>query len=147
MPLPITLTTAAALALVNTWLAFRIVRLRMRDKVLLGDGGDPLLHARTRAQANLVEYAPFALALVLAIELARGPGVLLWVLALLFVAARIAHPIGMDTAGSNPLRAAGALVTWVVTLVLAGWALGIAYQAVETTPLRTLPGEVTTAPA
>jgi uncharacterized membrane protein YecN with MAPEG domain len=67
---PITLTFAAAIG--NDVLAGPIVPIRLQDKVLLGDGGQPLLLARTRAHANFVEYAPFVLILMWLIEAARA---------------------------------------------------------------------------
>ena len=124
--LPITLLTAAASGAINLWLALRIVRVRVRDAVLIGDGGDDLLAGRMRAHANLVEYAPFVLVLLALIECARGSGMALAVTALIFVVARIAHPIGMDLRRSNLPRAGGAILTWLVLAVLAGWAALIA---------------------
>ena len=47
----------------------------------------------------------------------------------MFVIARVAHAFGMDRATSSVPRAAGALVTWALMALLAGWALAIAYQA------------------
>ena len=123
MMLPVTLVTAAAAAIINLWLAFGVSRIRVASKVSLGHGGDPALEARVRAHANFVEYAPFVLILVGAIELARGPGWWLWVLASAFLLARLAHGIGMTRPAPNPLRAGGALVTWVVLAALALWAL------------------------
>lgn len=99
--LPITLDAAAALGAINLWLALRIVRMRVKGDVLIGDGGDDLLAGRMRAHANLVEYAPFVLVLLALIELARGSGVALGLTALIFVIARIAHPMGMDLRRSN----------------------------------------------
>lgn len=126
LTLSITLATAAALGIINLWLAARIVPMRLRDDVLIGDGGDDRLAGRMRAQANLVEYAPFVLVLLALIELARGSGMVLGVVAALFVVARIAHPVGMDLRRSNLPRAGGALLTWLVLAFLAGWAALIA---------------------
>ncbi len=128
MILPITLTVAAAAAIVNIWLAVRIVGVRMRQKILVGDGENPVLQARMRAQANFVEYAPFILILIAAIEIAGGSPLLLWVLGAIFIIARLAHGLGMSIAKPNPLRAGGALGTWVVLILLAGWAVLIAWQ-------------------
>lgn len=100
--------------------------MRLRDEVLIGDGGDDLLAGRMRAQANLVEYAPFVLILLALIELARGTSATLAAAAIIFVIARIAHPIGMDLRRSNVPRAGGAVVTWLVLAFLIGWALLIA---------------------
>ncbi len=126
MILPVTLVIAAACGVVNIWLAVRLVRGRVRGKVMVGDGGDPTMLSGMRAHANFTEYAPIVLILMTLVELARGPLVALWVIGAVFVLARIAHPLGMARPAPNPFRAAGALVTWVVTLVLAGWALAIA---------------------
>ncbi|WP_374943057.1 MAPEG family protein [Sphingomonas sp.] len=129
MILPITLTIAAALAITNIWLAIRIVRLRMQDKTLIGTGGAALLETRMRAQANLVEYAPFFLILLALLELAGAATTWLWIAGVAFVLARLAHPIGMDRGGTNPLRGGGAVATWVLLLLMSGWALATAYAA------------------
>ena len=134
MILPITLTVAAAAAIVNIWLAVRIVGIRVKQNILVGDGENPVLQARMRAQANFVEYAPFILILIAAIELADGSTLLLWVLGVIFIVARLAHGLGMSIARSNPLRAGGALGTWIVLIVLAGWAVLIAWQGERPAP-------------
>jgi len=128
MLLPVTLVLAAACGLINLWLGIRLVRGRLQG-VLIGDGGKPEMLAGMRAHANFVEYAPFVLILTGLIELARGPSLWLWVLTAVFVIARIAHPIGMTRGTANGFRSVGALGTWIVTAILAGWALVIAYQA------------------
>lgn len=142
MILPVTLTIAAALAVVNLWLAFRIVPTRMRDNIMVGDAGDDRLSARMRAHANFTEYAPLALILFGLIELAGGSVTVLWILGVIFVVARLLHPFGMDRPTPNPFRAFGALATWVVLALLAGWALTIAYSA----RAARLPGTVVVAP-
>lgn len=128
--LPVTLATAAALGLINLWIAFRIVRMRLKDDILIGDGGEELLAGRIRAHANLVEYAPFVLILMALIELSGGAHLVLVITGALFVAARIAHPIGMDKPTSNIPRAGGALLTWVTLAFLIGWGALIALGAV-----------------
>ena len=129
MILPITLTIAAALTLLNVGLALGVVRKRLGGKILLGTGGDPAMEARTRAQANLVEYAPFFLILSALLELAGVSSFSLWVTGVAFVLARLAHAFGMIRPAPNPFRAGGALTTWVLLLLLSGWALAEAYAA------------------
>ena len=92
MLLPITLVIAAACALINLWLAFRVTRQRIDAKVMIGDGGDSIMIARGRSHANFTEYAAFVLILIAVIELARGPSLPLWILGVAFLFARIAHP-------------------------------------------------------
>jgi uncharacterized membrane protein YecN with MAPEG domain len=128
--LPVTLTIAGAAALLNLWLASRVVRVRYTGKVLVGDGENPLLLCRMRAQANFVEYTPFVLILLALIELAGGPRLWLWAIGIVYVAARIVHAFGMDRRSMpNPARAIGALVTWAILLGLGLWAIWIASHA------------------
>jgi len=129
MILPITLTIAAAAALLNIWLALRIGRLRMSKKVSIGHGGDALLETRMRAQANFGENTPFVLILLALIELAKGSQTWLWLVAIAYILARIAHAFGMERPAPNPLRAGGAIITMLVLLGLAGYALSIPYLA------------------
>lgn len=125
--LPVSLTFAGALALLVLWLAYRISRVRMSGKVMVGDGGNPLLLARMRAQANFVEYTPFVLILMALIEMAGGSAWGLRGVGLVYVVARVLHAFGMDKMTMpNPLRAIGALVTWAVLLGLAIWAIWLA---------------------
>jgi uncharacterized protein len=145
MLLPVTLVIAGACAIINLWLAVRLVRGRVAGKVMIGDGGVPAMASGMRAHANFTEYAPIVLILIALIELARGPSPWLWALGVVFVLARIAHPFGMDRPAPNPFRAGGALGTWAVTAILAGWALVIAYQAevkqptIEEVPVEVVP--------
>ena len=127
MILPITLTIAGAAAIVNFWLAMRIVAVRWKAKVLIGDGGHPLLATRMRAQLNFVEYTPFVLILMGLIEFAEGTQGWLWGAGILYILGRVLHPFGLDRATLNPLRGVGILTTFIVLLGLAGYALSIPY--------------------
>lgn len=124
--LPIALSTAAAIGTIDLWLGLRIFRMRLRDQVLIGDNGNDMLAERMRAHANLVEYAPFVLILMALIEAMRGSVTALGVVGVVFVIARIAHPIGMDLRRSNVPRAGGAILTWLVLAFLIGWGALIA---------------------
>ena len=126
--LPITLTIAAAAALINIWLGSRVGRVRMAAKVLTGDGGHPLLTARMRAQANYVENAPFFLILLGLIELARGQALWLWLVGIGFIVARILHAFGMDSLEKPAkTRMIGIIGTWLLMLGLAIYGLVIVY--------------------
>lgn len=127
--LPVSLTFAAVLALFNLFLAYRVSKVRIADKVLVGTGGNPLMETRTRAHANFAEYTPLVLVLVALIELAHGPRLWLWGVTVLYLLGRVAHAFGMDIRRTNPLRAGGIVVTWAVLLGLAVWALAIARHA------------------
>lgn len=118
MLLPITLTTAAACGLLNLWLGARVGKVRIAEKVFIGDGGNELVLRRMRAQANFVEYAPIILILIAALELGVGSQTWLWVASVLFVLARVCHLFGMDGGKFVIGRRIGIIVTLVIMLIL-----------------------------
>ena len=127
--LPITLTIAAAAALINIWLGVRVSQVRRRHKVSIGDAGNQGLACRMRAHANFTEYTPFFLILLAAVELARGPESWLWGVGIIYILGRLAHPFGMDRPAPNALRIGGMIVTWAVLAGLAAYALTIPYSS------------------
>ena len=149
MILPITLTIAGAAALLHIWLSMRVSRLRRPLKIAVGDGGNETLARRMRAHGNYSENMPIFLILLALLELAGGDRNLLWAAAILFVLARIAHALGMDRPGANPLRVGGIGINWLVLLGLAGWALSHVYLDPRTSgePIRISPGRSAQIPA
>lgn len=127
--LPITLTIAGACGLLSLWLAFRVSRIRLRDKISLGDAGNAALLAHIRAHANFSEYAPLFLILLGLVELAVGSRLPLWVAGASFVLARVAHAIGMGRPPPNAYRVGGAAVTWLLLGGLAAYAIVLPYLA------------------
>ena len=125
--LPITLTIAAAAALINIWLGVRVSQLRLRHKVSVGEGGNAQVTARMRAHGNFIEYTPFFLILLALVELSRGSKTWLWAVAIVYILGRLAHPFGMDRAAPNKLRMIGVVITWTVLLGLAVYAITIPY--------------------
>ena len=138
--LPVTLVTAGGLALINGWLGFRVGQVRTREKISIGDAGHEPLVRRMRAHANFVEYAPFVLALIGLIEFSAGTSTWLWVVASVFLVARMLHGVGMD--GYIPARVIGMLVTMLTMVGLGLYAITLpllarpapAKGAVEVTP-------------
>lgn len=119
MILTVTLSTAAALAILSVWLMMRAGRVRAQEKILHGDGGSPVLMRRMRAQLNFVETAPFILALIALIELAGKGGAWLPYVAGIYVIGRVAHPLGMDSDQISKLRMFGVAVTMLTLVGLA----------------------------
>jgi uncharacterized membrane protein YecN with MAPEG domain len=130
--LPVALVTAGAATLLNFWLGLRIGRLRISEKIMVGDGGNPRLVARMRAQLNFAEYAPLVLILIALVELARGTQTWLWGVAALFIVGRVLHVFGMD--GWRPGRMIGIGFTMLTMLGLAGYAVCLGYTGLN--PLR-----------
>jgi len=123
MPLPVTLASAAAAALVNIWLSARVVTARRPLKISVGDGGDDVVLRRMRAHANFAENMPIFLILLAALEIAGGDRTILVPAAIAFVIARIAHGIGMDGGSVARLRMLGMMTTTIAILLLAGYAI------------------------
>lgn len=128
--LPITLTMAAAAALINLWLMWRCGRVRISEKIIHGDAGNPLMLQRMRAHANYIESTPIVLILILVIEAVRGPEMWLWIVGYLYLLVRIAHAFGMDRTEPNTLRMTGVAGTMLTLLALAVMALLTSYAAV-----------------
>ncbi|TMM50517.1 MAPEG family protein [Qipengyuania marisflavi] len=119
MILPITLTSAAAAAIINLWLSVRVGQLRGSLKVLHGDDSGGPLTRRMRAQMNFVENTAFVLVLIAAIELSgRGQPWLAYV-AGAYMLGRVAHGMGMDGEGPTKPRMIGTLITMLTQLGLA----------------------------
>jgi uncharacterized membrane protein YecN with MAPEG domain len=129
MPLPFTLLTASALALVCLVLALRVGQGRFRHRVPLGDGGNPDMLVRMRSHANFVEYVPLLLILMGLLEMAGAARGFLIAFGAALVVFRILHPIGMPRPAPNPYRATGAAGTALLLLVAAGYGLVLAWRA------------------
>lgn len=129
MHLPITLTIAAAIAVLYVWHFVRCVRGRFRYGVSIGDGDNLVMRTRMRAHANFTETAPLFLILLALVEIVGGTrDWLLWV-GIAFVLARIIHAFGMERKAPNPFRAGGMLVTVGLIVTLAAYAVMLSYQA------------------
>jgi hypothetical protein len=126
---PVTLAAAAALVFLNMWLGGRIAKLRGQYKVSVGDGGHEPLLRRMRAQANFIENAPFFLILLGGLELSGANRLGLALIAIIFIAARIAHAYGMDGGDLGRWRRYGIMTTGLTTLALALWAIFVAVEA------------------
>ena len=126
--LPITLTIAAAAAVLHIWLAARVSQLRNRHKVSIGDGGNEALHRRIRAHGNYVENMPVVLILLALVELAGGDPRILWGAAIIFMVSRLLHAFGMDRPSPSRLRMFGMMGNMLALLILVGYAIFILYR-------------------
>jgi uncharacterized membrane protein YecN with MAPEG domain len=128
MTLPITLTIAAGAALVNIWLMIRCGQARTKQKVNIGDGGDELVIRRMRAHANFIENTPIVLILIGALEATGGTSTWLWIVGIVYIVGRLAHPLGMEGGDKSPLRGAGTAISMLTLLGLAVMALISVYS-------------------
>ena len=120
LPVPITALYAGLLALLLVLLALRVVRLRWKFRVGLGDGGERAMTRAIRVHGNATEHVPVALLLLLVAELNRAGPTLLHVCGAVLVVARLLHAVGLGkSAGASWQRAAGTVGTLGVIVVLA----------------------------
>ena len=107
MTAPITALYAALLAIFLVVLGGLVVRMRIKERIAIGDGGNKAMLAAIRVHANAVENIPIALLLLLLLELNGGS---IWWL----------HAFGLfQKKNINYWRQLGMVITWLVTTGLA----------------------------
>jgi uncharacterized membrane protein YecN with MAPEG domain len=111
---------AALVAFLLLVLGLRVVVLRRRFRVGLGDGGESTLQQAVRVHGNAVEWALPVLLLLLVAELNRAGPVLLHGAGIALVAGRLLHAAGLSMrTGASLGRVAGMVVTLASLAVLA----------------------------
>jgi uncharacterized membrane protein YecN with MAPEG domain len=107
---------AGLLALLYLVLSYRIVL--MRNKVSIGDGGDPILLRRIRAHGNFSEYVPLILIMLGILELNHLPFYALHIIGLTLLIARLLHGYAFSFTESFKFgRLWGAVLTFILLLV------------------------------
>jgi uncharacterized protein len=109
----------AALAVLFVVLSARVILFRRANKVSLGDGGDPDLLGRIRAQGNFAEYAPFGLLLILIAELQGSPALWLHLCGLLLLTGRMMHGVNFSFGLRKMALRVGGMVLTLTALILA----------------------------
>lgn len=123
IPVVTSIYAALATALVLV-LALRVVALRHRAGVGLGDGGNPELNQCIRVHANALENLPLALLLLLLLELHGLPVSWLHGLGATLLVARALHAWGFSRRkGTSFGRFVGTLLTWMLMLAMAAMLL------------------------
>ena len=109
-------------------LSIRIIGLRRRHRVGLGDGGRDDLARAVRVHANFIEYVPLALLAIAAVELAGFPVWLAHALGVALVAGRLLHAQGLtQSIGISFGRTAGMLLTFGVLLAASALCIAAAF--------------------
>lgn len=121
---------ASLIAFMMVALAFRVTKFRRKHAVGLGDGDNQEVTHAMRLQANLFEYAPLFLILLLVLELNQASTFMLHVWGALFVFARAIHVWGFaSNIGYSKGRFFGTVITF---LVLVSMALANVYMLMRT---------------
>jgi uncharacterized membrane protein YecN with MAPEG domain len=95
---PIVSVYAAVLALLFFGLSVRVLLLRRRLKIGIGDAGDETMLRAIRVHGNFAEYVPLTLLLALLVELSAAPALLVHALGSCLVAGRAVHAYGVSRA-------------------------------------------------
>lgn len=91
----ITSIYASLSALIIVKLALSVIKLRRKNRVSVGDGGNEQLQLAIRTHANAVEYIPITLLLLLTLELNGAPTILIHILGVTLLIGRILHAMGL----------------------------------------------------
>lgn len=123
--------TAAALTVLYVQLALGVIKIRKSEQVSLGTGNNDALEIAIRSHANLTEWAPIGLLLIVILELNAAPFWLAAPPAIALVAGRMLHPKGIlsNSAESLKKRTLGMQLTIYSILALA--ALNIIWMVIR----------------
>ncbi len=120
MPLSVTALYAAILALIILALGINVTVHRVKLKVSLGDGGNPVMLRMMRLHGNAIEYLPLALVLMALYELNGGWHWALHVVGIALIVGRLIQTWAMwSTDIPAPGRGIGQTTTWLSIAVLA----------------------------
>jgi len=96
-------------------------RVRTREKIMFGDGGNEPMQRALRVQGNAVEDVPVVLAGLIGLGALAAPALLIHILGASFLLGRVLHAIGLGgSSGGSPGRMFGTLISLVVMLVTSG---------------------------
>lgn len=94
-------------------LSVLVVRHRRQHRVGIGDGEIPELARAVRAFGNAAEYAPTALAGLVALTVVGAPALLIHVIGVALFGGRVAHAFAISrNSGASMARTVGMLLTW-----------------------------------
>lgn len=115
--------TVAAQVLLAIVLGLRVIVLRLRHRVGIGEGDNRALKRAIRVHANLIEWVPFALMAIAAAELRGASEGWIWALGGLLLLSRLGHAFGLSRSiGPSVGRSGGMALMIAVTLVALGLA-------------------------
>jgi len=124
----ITAMTLGAIIILQMGLGMRTSTGRLKFKQSVGGGGKAHMTARMRAHGNLTENAPIILMTLGLLEASGANRTGIIVLAAVFFAGRVLHPIGMARKSPNAPRFLGAFSSYMVGFIGGGWLLLTAAQ-------------------
>lgn len=117
---PATAFYAVVLVVMKLLLVWRVIGLRRRLQVGLGDGGHRDLEVAIRCHSNFMEYMPLVVVLMFVAEMNGVAYVAIHGVGLLFVVSRAAHAVGLTQGRGRytGARAFGMVGSWVALILL-----------------------------
>ena len=91
----ITALYASLSALLIVGLSVSVIKLRRKNRIIVGDGENEELQLAIRTHANALEYIPITLLLLLTLELNGAPKILIHLLGATLITGRIIHAMGL----------------------------------------------------
>ena len=109
---------ATVLGLGFVGLSFLTLGLRRKNKIALGDGGNPQLLRAIRVHSNFAEYVPMALILIYLTESIGSPIYLIHFLGVSLLIGRLSHAWGVSHENENfKFRVFGMIATFNAIIV------------------------------
>ncbi len=99
-------------------LSLSVIKLRRKNRIIVGDGGNEELQLAIRTHANALEYIPITLLLLLTLELNGAPKILIHILGSTLIIGRIIHAMGLP-AKDLKKRILGMQITIYLLIALA----------------------------
>ena len=84
---------ASHLAALYFFLSLRVIRMRRRERIALGDGENARLERAIRVHANFAEYVPLALLLATFVELQQSSPLMIHLIGLALITGRVVHAL------------------------------------------------------
>jgi len=110
-----TVIYASLSALLIVWLSLRVIKVRRKHRISIGDGSEDEMKVAMAAQSNAIEYIPIALLLLFALEYNHGNLFLLHFLGISMIGARFIHARAIQT--DNLKARAFAMQVTLLTLI------------------------------
>ncbi len=119
---------AAILGLGFVALSFLTLRLRRKNKIALGDGGNRQLLRAIRVHSNFAEYVPLALLLLYMAETNGAPLYLMHFMGIFLLIGRVSHAWGVSQENENfKFRVYGMIGTFNALIVSSLYILATAF--------------------
>lgn len=105
-------TYAAILGLLFIFLSIRVIKTRRKERVAIGDDGNPRMQRAIAVHSNFAQYVPLALLLLAFLEMQQGPTMLIQILCVALLISRLLHAYGVSQMQENfRFRVVGMLMT------------------------------------